>query len=617
MAIQTNFPAVKPALLLDFAKNKRLDPRITFTRTTTATYYDAVTTAKAEENLLSQSQTFTTATWSHNGISTTANTSTAPDGTTTATTITEDAALNSHLIIKYSTLLGTGTYTLSIFAKLGTGSRFLTIGFNRASNFFVSATFDLSAGTNTQTLISGYTNASATITAAAQGFYRCTVTATIDSAVDVRVGLSSTGTHTSDSRGFKSYTGNGTDSLIIWGAQIEQRSSATAYTATTTEPITNYIPVLQTAAAGQARFDHDPVTRESLGLLVEEQRTNLLTYSAEFDNAAWTKALASITSNTIVAPDGTSTGDKLVEDTTASDVHRIDQLSITVVSGTTYAASIYLKAAERTKARIVYLGSGTSGVYADADLSAGTIGAATAFNTAAAVTSSIQSVGNGWYRCTVVGSQSVGTSGSFRIEMLDASGNRTYTGDGTSGIYIWGAQLEAGAFPTSYIPTVAATATRNADAATMTGTNFSSWFNAAEGTVYFESQSVQGTNSYPYSLFGSSTSNRIFSNYTTNSRMVAGIRVNVTFEAAVTTPNNSAPINTFGKGALAYKVNDFGFSWNGAAALTDTSTTLPIIQKLDIGNNGGLVTNWLNGTIKKIAYYPLRITNANLQALTS
>jgi hypothetical protein len=173
------------------------------------------------------------------------------------------------------------------------------------------------------------------------------------------------------------------------------------------------------------------------------------------------------------------------------------------------------------------------------------------------------------------------------------------------------------AFASSYIKTEGSAVTRSAEVAGMTGENFSSWYNAAEGTVYFESQTAQGSSAYSYSLFGISTFNRIFANYASVSRMNSGVRINSVFEADVTTASNTAPINTFGKGATGYKVNDFGFSWNGAAALTDTSTTLPIVQKLDIGNNGGFAGNFLNGTIRKVAFYPSRLSNAQLQALTT
>jgi hypothetical protein len=370
--------------------------------------------------------------------------------------------------------------------------------------------------------------------------------------------------------------------------------------------------VLQTAASGVARFDHNPTTFESLGLLIEESRTNLLTYSEEFNNAAWTKSRSSITANTIVAPDGTLTGDKLVEDTTATSTHQATR-TFNAVSGTTYTATIYAKAAERGFAGIG-LGDGAFGATNIVTINLST-GATSVISGTATAASTF--VGNGWYRVSVTATATSTETAINRIYASNSGTTVSYTGDGYSGIYIWGAQLEAGAFPTSYIPTVASQVTRSADAASMTGANFTSFYNAAEGTIYFESKTAQGSNAYPYSLFGTSTANRIFANYETTDRMQSGIRVANVFEVAVPTPNNSAPLNTFGKGATAYKVNDFGFSWNGAAALTDTSTNLPVVQKLDIGNNGGLAGNFLNGTIKKIAYYPIRCTNAQLVALTS
>jgi hypothetical protein len=200
MSITSNFPAIKPTLLLDFANTKQLDSRITFTRASTATYY-GTQTAKAEENLLVQSQDFTT-TWVNVSATSTANTSTAPDGTTTADTLVEDTSTTIH--VTSQTVAISGTVTLSVFAKLGSGTRFLTIGLNRDATHSGSATFDLSLGTNTQTQVNGgiYASPSATITAVAQSFYRCTFTVTTDTATSIRIGLNDTGTPTSANRAF-------------------------------------------------------------------------------------------------------------------------------------------------------------------------------------------------------------------------------------------------------------------------------------------------------------------------------------------------------------------------------------------------------------------------------
>jgi hypothetical protein len=612
MAIQTLYPAITPSLLLDFANVKALDPRVSFVRTTTAVYYDGKTVAKAEENLLTQSQDFTTL-WVGADVSRTGNTSTAPDGTTTADTITEDNTSALHLIFRGATT--SGVVTLSVFAKLGSGTPFLTIGVNKDGVNWGSATFDLSGGTSTQTQAVGtYSSASATITAVAQSFYRCTLTVTTDSVTQVRIGLNNTGTPASTQRGFGDvYLGVVTNSLIVWGAQLEQRSAVTAYTPTTTEPITNYIPVLLTAASGVARFDHNPITFESLGLLVEEQRTNSLTYSDDFADAAWTKTRASITSNTIVAPDGTLTGDKLVENTD-NNTHDI-QFSFSATSGTTYTWSIYAKKGNRNLRLFAPSAVFTTAFSVVFDLTAGTA--------TPAVTGSvgfITDVGNGWYRCGMTQTATATASGAFTFSLLDGT-TRTYTGNGYDGIYIWGAQLEEGAFPTSYIPTVAATVTRNADAASMTGTNFSSWYRADEGTLYGElvARGSATNDESQISISDGTTSNTFGISWVGSTFNRYGAFMVTSGSGQLTGVNQStgaSPRNTNIKAAFTYKTNDAIAAFSGTLTAADTVLTLPVVNQLVFASGAG-TTRFLNGTIKKIAYYPSRLPDAQLQALTS
>jgi predicted hotdog family 3-hydroxylacyl-ACP dehydratase len=233
--------------------------------------------------------------------------------------------------------------------------------------------------------------------------------------------------------------------------------------------------VLKTASVNTPRIEYD-ADGNLLGLLIEEQRTNLLTYSEQFDNAAWIKSNATVTANTIVAPDGTLTGDKLVENT-ATDLHRIDKAS-TATSGVTYTATIYAKKAEVDILAIDYSGI-LLGTY---NLTTGvaTLGAGNA--NSVAVSASMLSVGNGWYRCAMTFTRAgASIDGSYRFSPRQ---NTSYTGDGTSGIYIWGAQLEAGSFPTSYIKTEGATATRSADVASIATSEFG--YNDAAGTLYVD-----------------------------------------------------------------------------------------------------------------------------------
>jgi hypothetical protein len=587
--------SVRPSLLLDFANTKQLDPRITFTRASTGTYYDGKTVAKAEENLLIYSEQFDNAYWVKTNTTVTANSTTAPDGTSTADTLISDGTSTIHRInsgvVSATSSVGK---TFSIFAKANTNN-FIQVYFLGSSDPW--ANFDLSAGT----VGSSGTNQTATITSAGNGWYRCIIYTPSTLATSPVISIVSS---SSVSRG---ETNSLSTSVFIWGAQEEFRNTVTAYTATTTQPITNYIPALQTAASGVARFEHNPVTGESLGLEIEEQRTNLLTYSEDYSNAAWNKSNSTVTANTIVAPDGTLTGEKLIANTSLG-IHFASQ-GASVSSGTTYTLSCFIKAGEETTAMLSLSTSPFPRV--KFNLSSGAI-----ISSASGGTGTITSVGNGWYRCTV-SFTAPATSIDPTISIRDTDTN--WTGNGFGGIYIWGAQLEAGSFATSYIPTVASQVTRSADVASMTGTNFSSWYRGDEFTLYVD-YSVTSNLQYRRLLYlGNSV---IGGNYTyavainslniTNGNMYAEIFTNNT-QAAVDLGATTA--NGFNKIALAVKTNNVSGANNGVLSATDTSCVVPPLDRMLIGRHAdGL---YFNGTIKKIANYQARLTNAELQGLTT
>jgi len=605
MSIASNFPSIRPSLLLDFANTKALDPRITFTRASTATYYDGKTVAKAEQNLLVQSQDFTTS-WVNTNSSDTANTSAAPDGTTTADTITAAAGTGITPLISQFALASTSglDYAFSVFAKAGTYSvlQLTNINFQASS---AHANFDLSAGT-----VGTSANCTAAIQDVGSGWYRCSIVFSATTTATNGAVYAVLSASTSANR-FATWNPVGTETILLWGAQLEQRSSVTAYTATTTQPITNYVPQLLTAASGVARFDHNPTTDESLGLLIEEQRTNLFTYSEQFNNAAWPKAQASITANTVVAPDGTLTGDKLVEDSTNTNHWVIQNAPVT--SGATYTMSFYAKAAER----IQVAGFGGAGGYGTLVSVLFDLVALTTQVLSGSATATITDVGNGWRRCTWTATATATATPSHFIG-LASGGAVAYTGNGYSGAYIWGAQLEAGAFSTSYIPTTNAQVTRSADAASMTGTNFSSWYRADEGTVYAEGRTSSTVATANYSIFSitdGTAANRIqcrLSNAATNTNFIVRTSdVNVfNSVAADYSPNNR-------RMALAYKASDFAGVRDGGVVATGASGAVPAVNFLNIGSTSPANTETLNGTIRKIAFYPARLTNAQLQALTS
>lgn len=598
MSIIANFPGIKPSLNLDFTNTKRLDPRITFDRASTATYYGGKTVAKAEENLLVYSQDFDNAEWFKQASTVISNSITAPDGTVTADTLAGDGSNNSHLVRLTSGSASSSGYTVSVFAKSNTNN-YLQIAF--AGDPDVFANYNLSSGSV------GATNGAVTasIQSVGNGWYRCIMGTTSTTATYPYFALALTESDT------RLVTNTLTTSVYIWGAQLEQRAQATAYTLTTSQPITNYIPVLQTAAAGVARFDHNPVTGESLGLLIEEQRTNLLTYSEGFSNAVWFKEGATVSANTVVAPDGTLTGDKIVESSTKA-YHAV--YTIVTVSSTNYTYSAYAKKGERNLLNIRI--GGVINKYAIIDLTTG----AKIEGSLDVVTSP---VGNGWFR---VSTAILASSGIFATNLapvasdytVNAQGQTVYQGDGYSGIYIWGAQLEQGVFPTSYIKTEVSQVTRAADSASMTGVNFSSWYRQDEGTLFTEALSFglnSDAQSYPAAI---TAGGDVYDYFAINSNnLLESIRLVVSGYSTSSAAFYFAGSKTsYNKSALSAKTNDFAGAVNGSTAQTDVSGTMPKPDRMAIGSRTTTLGRG-NIRIKKIAYYPKRLSNTELQALTA
>lgn len=227
----------------------------------------------------------------------------------------------------------------------------------------------------------------------------------------------------------------------------------------------NSAGLLVSEATDIARFQYDPATLAARGLMVEDASSGLFTYSEQFDNAAWTKTRASITANAIAAPDGTTTADKLVEDGTATNSHSMQQ-SPTFVSGTTYAFSIFAKADTRTRL-FFQLPSSAFGSTLRTwfDISGGTVG-----TTGAGCTAYIQNVGSGWYRCVVLCTATASAAGAALICLTTGDAVVTYSGDGVSGLYVWGANIRSDDRLTSYVQVVASPVVRAADTALITNT---------------------------------------------------------------------------------------------------------------------------------------------------
>jgi hypothetical protein len=238
------------------------------------------------------------------------------------------------------------------------------------------------------------------------------------------------------------------------------------YTGATNGTFVNRAGLIERATTDLPRFDHGPVSRQSLGLLVEEARTNLLVSSEEF-GTTWATDNATVTVNTISAPDGKITADSLIENS-ANTAHGIAQSSITVAANTTISAYIYVKPAGRTHCELRVF-SGVDGFFSVFNLGSKTFTSAQT-GSGLHTFSDVLDVNNGWLRIRITGIPSTtGTSITFRLRLSNGT-STVYTGDGTSDIYLWGAQLEADASPTSYIPTTTTALTRPVDSAVIDGT---------------------------------------------------------------------------------------------------------------------------------------------------
>jgi hypothetical protein len=595
-----------PRLTLNFLTGAPLDSRITFSRTTNATLVDSTgRVTYAPNNLSLYSEQFDNAAWGKTASTITANATTAPNGTTTADKLVENTAVTTgHFTVVGVSVTAGQFYILSVYAKAAerTFLQLIATGVGPAGAN-LTAGFDLTngtAGTPSATLTS-------TITSVGDGWYRCSIaipvaTTTALGSLQIRLSLNSTSTPSS-------YTGDGTSGLFIWGAQFEQVTYQTT-------PGT-YNQTVASAYYGP-RFDYNPATLAPRGLLIEEQRVNLALYSEQFDNAGWTKDNATITANAAVAPDGTTTADKAIPsngvDLTAIANGTVRQ-AVTYSAGATLTFSVFAKEAEFDRIELYFseaTGTANRATVTYSLVDGSVVTAAAVAGTFTSVSSTSTSFGNGWYRFTLTFTTGSGTTARARFAVRDSG---TTIGDGTSGILIWGAQAEAGAFATSYIPTVASTVTRAADNATITGTNFSSWYNASEGTIVASADSVRPAATSPATRVfqfddGISANNSIRSGSTATLQVVdAGVSV------VNLIPSPVIPFDgTVFKFASAYKANDFASVTTGAVA-TDTSGTVPTVTQLGLGSgaNAGI----LNGHIRTFTFYATRLTNAQLQAVAA
>jgi hypothetical protein len=369
--------------------------------------------------------------------------------------------------------------------------------------------------------------------------------------------------------------------------------------------------LIQSAAINTPRFDHDPVTLACKGLLIEESRTNLFLRSDDFNTSEWNAAglrNLTVSSNNTISPSGVTDADKLTVGATTTS-YRIVQNTPTVTSGTSYTISSFFKADQVTRVSI-YAGNPTTlPLSAIFDLTGNGSVVQTLSGTA-----SIQKYSNGWYRCVITGT--AGATSSTSISIAPVSGTSlTYVGNSIDSFYAWGVQLEAGSFPTSYIPTTTASVVRSADLCSITGSAFTGMYNATEGTLLLKADEFRRGSSFAGLLRIADSAN------TTNNRYSIGSYGNKTgspspLEFVVTSGGvvqysalpTSASSNF--KAALAYKLDDMRGALDGTLAAADTPPS-----SLIIGANT-LQISGIGIHIASVSYYKKRLSNAKIQALT-
>lgn len=378
--------------------------------------------------------------------------------------------------------------------------------------------------------------------------------------------------------------------------------------------------LVEVVNADIARFDYDPVTLALKGLLVEEARTNLLLRSAEFDNAAWTNTgTPVVTANVAVAPDGTTSADSIEDNEALFPSGRYQDIAVANDS-VTRALSIFVKKttgnAHWAAITLTYLGGTSVSTSVPINTNTGALGSTTGTTATNVVdfgaywrvslTATNNSLGNTTLRATL--HPAWNSSGGSNNDAL-AVGANTF----------WGAQLEAGSFPTSHIPTTSAAVARNADdcsvlLSAISGYNFAAVTLSAE--LYAGPSGGSSNDSFAAISDASGNNSIFYGRNATNGSFRINNRSGGVIDADMETNVGSWSANALARVAYAQTVNDGALTINAAAPITDTSLTMPVSPTtFYIGNRRNAAH--INGHIRKLRLFNKRVSNAELQAMTA
>ena len=550
---------------------------LTFTRASGATRVGANgLIEEVRTNIALQSQAFNT-TWSAVSATVSANTTANPlDGVVNADTITLSAGSTQKYVTQAITMIG--NFTVSCYIKSGTQQ---FIQFLLGTDTVPFANFDLVNGT------ANGTNSTARIVAVGNGWYRCSMSFTATTANAVFI----TGVDSLAAARFASTTSTGT--FIAFGYQAETGDLPTNYIPTTTTTVSvgpvNNVPRLDYLGSSCPR------------LLLEPQRTNLVVQSnflnlwSRFQNT--TKSFDSA----VLDPTG-NPASRYLRNSASTALASRDGVSI--LASTTYTFSYYARKGNYS-AQLAEVGFGSNNVRVTYNFDTNTFSSSTA-GTQTLLSTSAQAVGNGWVRIALTFTGSI-TTVNCAFLIGDAVNNF---------VYIYGTQLEAGAYATSYIPTLSASVTRVADEARKSA--ISSLIGQTEGTIFGEMFTLPSGNESMLSWVRNSTAgtygNFIFVAANSSARPRVQVLQGGVQQCEILGSNTLT--SGWHKFALAYKANDFAFYVDGALIGTATSGSVPTgLDQLFIDQytDGGI----RNASKKQFLLFKTRLTNAQLAELTT
>ena len=337
--------------------------------------------------------------------------------------------------------------------------------------------------------------------------------------------------------------------------------------------------------------------------ILEPQRTNLVQYSEEFNNSYWLKALTSVTANQVISPDGSQTADMLIKN---ADYGSLYKTGISATSGSNYTFSVFVKKGT-TDFLSLRQASGSNDVRKQFDLNTGAVTNGLAGNQTGFVSSNFEEYSNGWYRLSIT-CTSNGTSITISI-YSGKVGESTFNGNS----YIWGAMLEQGSYPTSYIKSNSGSATTRL-AETASGSGSAATFNDSEGVFMAEISALANDGTFRvFGLSNGSTSNRIvfyYSSTTNNIQLLITAGGVVQSELSIIVND----VKTFKKIAIKYKLNDVALWVNGFELKTDTSATMPSGLN-ELAFDDAIGGDKFYGNTKQLQYFDT--TDIDLEELTS